>query len=539
MSEYIIKRSDGTQRRVSGYQYAAPKAGTKKYSSKRYNSETLPRKVDLREYMTTVEDQGQVGSCTANAVAGAYEYLVKRHQGVENYDVSRLFIYYNARKYRNEEKEDAGSVISLAIDGLKEYGACSEDTWPYDTDSVFKKPAKNAYEEAAQFLVDNTELIPTDLHAWKHALAEGYPIIFGIALFDSFDKQKKKGLVPAPTNRETSRESHGNHAMLCVGYSDADRVFIVRNSWGEDWGDSGYCYIPYDYLINEKYNGGDSWIIKKVEDIPDAEEMWGDDTSLLVDMETELANMPDDLYSEMIDEMGEWGLEYRLGTILLTAAGADAEISQEEIAEISEYMQKLLNTLGIDMEAEAVLNYCLDSVGDVDFLQESIELMGKYLSTSVLASITSDINRIAAVDELSEEEENFIFALISEWQIEDDTEEETPKKKDTSKKKKNIFMQEVEEEEEEEEEEEYEEEEEEYEEEEEEEEEYEEEEEEEEEEYEEEEEEEYEEEEEEEEEEDEEEYEEDEEEYEEDEEEYEEDEEEYEEDEEEYEEDEE
>ena len=90
-------------------------------------------------------------------------------------------------------------------------------------------------------------MVPTELEAWKQVLAEGYPIIFGLSLFGSFDKQRKPGYVPEPSEGETGRESHGGHAMLAVGYSDPDEMFIVRNSWGPDWGDKGYCYIPYDY----------------------------------------------------------------------------------------------------------------------------------------------------------------------------------------------------------------------------------------------------------------------------------------------------
>jgi C1A family cysteine protease len=114
-------------------------------------------------------------------------------------------------------------------------------------------------------------------------LAEGYPIIFGIALFEGFDNcQKYGGVVPMPSPDEASRAAHGLHAMLCVGYSEADEMFIVRNSWGEEWGDKGYCYMPYQYVINEKFNLGDSWIIKRTDPIPDFEDTWVNDKSQLL-----------------------------------------------------------------------------------------------------------------------------------------------------------------------------------------------------------------------------------------------------------------
>jgi hypothetical protein len=114
-------------------------------------------------------------------------------------------------------------------------------------------------------------------------LAEGYPIIFGIALFEGFDNcQKYGGVVPMPSPDEASRAAHGLHAMLCVGYSEADEMFIVRNSWGEEWGDKGYCYMPYQYVINEKFNLGDSWIIKRTDPIPDFEDTWVNDKKSII-----------------------------------------------------------------------------------------------------------------------------------------------------------------------------------------------------------------------------------------------------------------
>ena len=195
MSDFTFERADGSQRSVKGYKFAKPKEGTKQYSENRYQEADLPHKVDLRQHLTAVESQGNTSSCTANAVAGAYEYLAKMHTE-EDYDVSRMFIYYNARYLGADGKEaigDSGSYIEKAIDGLKQYGACSETTYPFDEDRVNDEPDENAYSEAGQFLIEDAALVPTKLSAWKHSLAEGYPIIFGINLYKSFDKHRKKG----------------------------------------------------------------------------------------------------------------------------------------------------------------------------------------------------------------------------------------------------------------------------------------------------------------------------------------------------------
>jgi hypothetical protein len=420
---FVLSKADGSQRALSGYMFAAPGADAKKYGGSVKN---LPRRVDLRPQMTPVENQGRTNSCVANAVAGAYEYLAKRHLGDDSYDVSRMFIYYNARYLGGRENvKDQGSYIGKAIQGLKDYGACSEVTWPFAEEEVNAIPPDEAYDEAAQFLVEDMELVPVDMNAWKSCLAEGYPIIFGIRLYKSFDQQRKKGLVPMPTSSEATRGEHGGHAMLAVGYSDQDRVFIVRNSWGEHWGENGYCYIPYDYLMNPKYNLGDSWRIKQLENLDFDQSTWSEDEeSLLPDYDNELANMSDEHFQEMIDAMGDFPLEYRLGQLFLTAAGSDAEISDEELEGITQYMEDALEKLGSDLSAKKVLRHAVNSLGNEDLLAETVVLFNQFLSNEMLARIFIDLQEVIGVDELSEEEGAFLYHLMEIWQLSEDEEDD-------------------------------------------------------------------------------------------------------------------
>ena len=267
--------------------------------------------------MTPVEDQGNLNSCTANAIAGAYEYLIKKHTA-KPFDVSRLFIYYNARRRDGSQDEDEGSVIQYGMEGLKKYGACHEQLWPYDEDSVLEKPTGQSYSEAARFKALDMQLVGVDLDQWKKALAEGFPIVFGCVLFSSFDDcVKHGGLVPMPSANEVKRGEHGRHAMLCVGYSDVDNVFIVRNSWGSKWGVSGYCYMPYDYLMSKKLNGGDCWILRNAGNLPNPRETWVDDGgSLLTAIGAAAGNFLNSLGKETYDDIehdffaadddGEW-----------------------------------------------------------------------------------------------------------------------------------------------------------------------------------------------------------------------------------------
>lgn len=273
---------------VSGYKYASLNPNSLDYiPAAKIKSAKLPRKVDLRPLMTRVEDQANANSCSANAIAGAYEYLIKKHLKKE-IDVSRLFIYYNARWRTNDQNEDNGSVIQYGIESLGSFGACEESIWPYDTTRVTKKPTKSAYEKAAVFKTLGTQHVPVELKTWKQCLAEGYPIIFGCALFESFDEcNRLGGVVPMPDPRDVGRNEHGRHAMLCVGYSDVDQVFIVRNSWGPKWGDRGYCYMPFNYLMSTKLNGDDCWIIRSADNLPSPEDTWISDRKTILKKEVD------------------------------------------------------------------------------------------------------------------------------------------------------------------------------------------------------------------------------------------------------------
>ncbi|CAF1352946.1 unnamed protein product [Adineta ricciae] len=219
-----------------------------------YTTPQLPNKVDLRPWMTQIEDQSDANSCTANAMAGVYEYLNYRTTGRLE-DVSRLFIYYNARVRDNDDDPhviDDGSTIPSTIETVEEFGVCPEYIWPYNIKKVNTKPTKQAYSVAPQYSISEALEVDININEMKSCLAQGFPILVIMELYKSFDKAQSHGIVPMPKSNETSRASHGSHAVVLSGYSDHSRAFIVRNSWGASWGDRGYCYIPYDYIGNDK-----------------------------------------------------------------------------------------------------------------------------------------------------------------------------------------------------------------------------------------------------------------------------------------------
>ena len=212
-----------------------------------FQDRTVPDRVDLRQYCTRVEDQGQIGSCTANAAVGALEFHYKRRDG-QSPDLSRMFVYFNTRRMLGQVPFDTGAQIRQAMASLMAFGACREEIWPYDPMLFAMEPPPAAYNEAT--LHEAVEYARVNGgQGTIQAVAQGLPVVFGTAIpRRCFEEAANGGVMPKLTQQELDSPREGGHAMLIVGYDNPARVFIVRNSWGEAWGDHGYCYIPYDVI---------------------------------------------------------------------------------------------------------------------------------------------------------------------------------------------------------------------------------------------------------------------------------------------------
>jgi len=220
----------------------------------------LPKQVDLRNKCPVIYDQGNIGSCTAQALAAAFEIK----DGTSNTFVpSRLFIYYNERLLENSVHEDSGALLSDGIKTLETYGVCNEKDWPYDTKNFKVKPPQKCYLDALQHRAYTVHNISCDMNSMKTSLASGHPFVVGISIYESFESEEvsKTGIVPIPDT--DSENCLGGHAVLVVGYNDKTQMWIVRNSWGEDWGDKGYFYLPYLYLMDAKLSS-ELWNITKI-----------------------------------------------------------------------------------------------------------------------------------------------------------------------------------------------------------------------------------------------------------------------------------
>ena len=225
-------------------------------------SEQLPSKVDLRDEHPPIYNQGKLGSCTAHAIATAYQFCEKKEGNKENFMPSRLFIYYNERKVDDNLEKDAGGSIRDGIKSINCEGVCSESIWKYDITKFRENPPKECYQKAVGHQSLEYFRILQCSAQIKQALNSGYPIIFGMSVFDSFisDEVTQTGMIPMPKDDE---KLLGGHAVLLVGYDDEESIWICRNSFGEEWGDKGHFYLPYEFLLKDKKFATDFWMIKK------------------------------------------------------------------------------------------------------------------------------------------------------------------------------------------------------------------------------------------------------------------------------------
>ena len=235
------------------FQYAAPRRVLAK----------LPPQVDLRPGCPPVYDQGQLGSCTANAIGAAHQFEQIRQDAKSAFAPSRLFIYFNERTIEHTVNTDSGAMIRDGIKSVVKQGTCPETLWPYDPTAFTQRPTADCFRTALNHQVVSYQRITQSLDQMKGCLADGYPFVFGFSVYESFESPTvaRTGIVPLP---KPSERVLGGHAVMAAGYDDARKSFIVRNSWSAKWGQKGYCWMPYDYLTAPGL-ASDFWTIRMVE----------------------------------------------------------------------------------------------------------------------------------------------------------------------------------------------------------------------------------------------------------------------------------
>jgi C1A family cysteine protease len=265
----------GAVRRIAGFGWRRdlPDQRDMLYTVPHPVAKNIPPRIDLRPQCPPVYDQGRIGSCTANAIAAAVEFDLRK-QKAKAFTPSRLFIYYNERAMEGSVGSDAGAQIRDGIKSIARLGDCPEAECPYDDmpanpDGTFPPGAKAAtrppascYTDAVKYKAMQYQAVSQNLADMKGCLATRYPFVFGFVVYDSFETPEvaKTGKVPLPTGKDSPI---GGHAVLAVGYDDAGQVFICRNSWGKAWGAAGYFYMPYSYLIDNNL-ASDFWTVRLI-----------------------------------------------------------------------------------------------------------------------------------------------------------------------------------------------------------------------------------------------------------------------------------
>jgi C1A family cysteine protease len=247
VAKFLTRRNHYKLKRKMGYKIS-------------FGVANLPSSVDLRDKFGNVYDQGDIGSCTANAMAGAYRMMsAKRFEG------SRLFLYCQERLLENpgQPLQDNGAYPKDGFNFLETNGMCSEASYPYDTSKVNDVPPEALMSEAKchktkdTFDIDTTKGVQT-IQEIEHSLATGIPLCIGVAVYQSFmsDTVAQTGQIPMPNPQNFDNENDsqdpilGGHELLVIGYDHVAEKFLIANSWGSGWGLAGFCWMPYSYVLN-------------------------------------------------------------------------------------------------------------------------------------------------------------------------------------------------------------------------------------------------------------------------------------------------
>jgi C1A family cysteine protease len=210
---------------------------TSKVAPSSYNVTGLP----------PIIDQGDLGTCVTNA----FSYCVSK-QTNKAINLSRLFLYAICRCLDDTPlNQDDGTTVRTACQSIKGYGVCKESVYPYITSKYTDLPPLNVFNSSKKFQKFTYTFVNQDLASFKNCLYNNNtPIVFGFMVYSSFMTQTvaNTGIVPNPNTAKETLE--GGHCMCIVGYNDTTQQFKCANSWGTSWGEGGYCYLPYAYVLN-------------------------------------------------------------------------------------------------------------------------------------------------------------------------------------------------------------------------------------------------------------------------------------------------
>jgi len=258
-------------------------------------------RVDLRRFCAPVENQQTLPSCNACAVISALEFLIIKG-GKPHVDLSVLYVYWFARKLAGNERNKIGLLCHHATAAVMAYGVCEDRDWPYKVDKWDHEPPERAQHESQRFdAVQYARLASSD--EAKISLSEGVPVLFGLDMPGAYyDAAGATGRLP-----DVGAYDHlpmDGHTMLVVGYDDTERTWLAQNSWGENWGERGYCRIPYD--LASKYTWNDElWAIGALEKLDRARLVGPSVQQSVQDTQQNAVAQVDEAFRKLGQEIGQ------------------------------------------------------------------------------------------------------------------------------------------------------------------------------------------------------------------------------------------
>ncbi|MCF6155512.1 MAG: cysteine protease [Candidatus Brocadia sp.] len=262
--DYTIESSEVSLRHKRLEQKDPVKVILKKTGVVETAKASLPSSIDLRSWCSPIEDQETIGSCTAHAGIGIVEYFERRAFG-RHIDASRLFLYKVTRNLLKWQG-DTGAYLRTTMSALVLFGVPPEEHWPYRIADFEEEPSAFCYAYAQNYqAIKYYRLDPLGtskdalLNRIKTNLAAGLPSMFGFTVYSSISQADTSGKIPYPVPND---DFAGGHAVVAVGYDDTIKIknnnvggvettgaLLIRNSWGTGWGESGYGWLPYDYVL--------------------------------------------------------------------------------------------------------------------------------------------------------------------------------------------------------------------------------------------------------------------------------------------------
>jgi len=212
---------------------------------------------DLRKSWPAIYDQGQIGSCTANAFCAVFNFLNKH----KPFEPSRMYVYYKERWIESQGGvvSDSGAFVEDGCQWVSSHGVCSESQWPYDINNVNVAPPSQCDQEAEKHKIGKYFRLTMDANlksSIKQCILNGYPVLMAFGVYNSFFSTGSDGLCPMPNPEHYEDYDdpvdplEGGHEVAILGFDDSKKLFMVANSWGTSWGDQGFFYIPYAYVDN-------------------------------------------------------------------------------------------------------------------------------------------------------------------------------------------------------------------------------------------------------------------------------------------------